>query len=96
MTCELCDDVGLIPLGVNVPGEGYQQIAVCSCRRGMNLRAQIPRGLYGLLAKIHDLQVDDIGLIEEMIDAKDIPAAIRPKASLDIGAAGQRQEKGRL
>ncbi len=97
MTCPLCEDHGLIPLGVHLPAEGYQQIAVCLCRNGKNLRAQIPRGLYALLAETHHLQIEDIGLVEEMIDWKDIPAALRPKSStLDIGAAGARQQKGRL
>ncbi len=95
--CELCEGLGLIPLGVHRPAEGYQQIGVCLCLKGRHLRQQIPRGLYALLAKTHQLAVEDIGLIEEMIDTKDLPVSLRPKAAVvDIGAAGARQMKGRL
>lgn len=94
--CELCEGVGLIPLGVHRPAEGYQQIAVCLCRNGQHLRKQIPRGLYALLAQLHELTIDDIGLVEEMIDAKDIPVHLRPAAHVDIGAAGARTGKDRL
>ncbi len=96
MTCVLCDDVGLISLGANRVADGYQQIAVCLCVRGQHLRRQIDRGLYALLAKIHDLQIEDIGLIEEMIDPKDIPPSLRPKAAFDIGAAGQKLGRAKL
>lgn len=97
MTCQLCEGLGMIALGVDVPGEGYQDIAICLCRKGLNLRAQIDRGLYALLAKTHGIPIENIGLIEEMVDPADLPPSLRPKVkSVDIGAAGMKPGKAKL
>lgn len=99
--CDLCGGSrsprpGLICVGDHNPPDAYADLALCLCRAGQEYRAQIPRGIKALLADRFRLPVENVVLVEDVVDEADIPATLRPKVSLDIGAAGQRQGKGRL
>jgi hypothetical protein len=97
MTCPLCDGVGLIAIGADAPPDGTGGVAICLCRPGLNLRVQIARGLYALLAATYHVSIDQVGLVEEFLDATDIPPALRPNTRhAGIEDAGARSGKAKL
>lgn len=98
MSCALCAGQGVIRIGYHEPPGGHADLAICLCRPGRNLRAQMERGSKALLAARYGVPVESVGLVEDLLDAEDIPIVLRarPVATRGIDEAGARSGKARL
>lgn len=93
MTCALCAGKGVIRIGYHEPpSDGYVDYGICYCHRGNKFR--IP-GFRRVLAERFGVDVEQVNLIEELLDAEDLPEYV-PPVELDIADAGRRVKRAKL
>ncbi len=93
MTCVLCAGKGVIRIGYHEPpSDGYVDYGICSCPRGLHFRAP---GFRRVLAERFQVDEEQVNLIEELLDAEDLPGFV-PSVDLDVTEAGRSGRKAKL
>lgn len=93
MICDLCANKGVIRIGYREPpADGYVDYGICSCHKGRKFR--VP-GFRIVLAERYGVALEQVNLIEELLDAEDLPGFV-PAVEIDVADAGRSRKRAKL